>query len=94
MSRHGSGRLADPQRDELALRHPHQLAVLRRAILCFLLGDPAPQQIRIEAMVQGYRRDRNTRLHALLHYLGLELGAMPTSAPYWRALFDSVHVST
>ncbi|KFL24303.1 hypothetical protein DP23_4090 [Ralstonia pickettii] len=62
--------------------------------LCFLLGDPAPQQIRIEAMVQGYRRDRNTRLHALLHCLGLELGAMPTSAPYWRALFDSVHVST
>jgi hypothetical protein len=45
-------------------------------------------------MVQGYRRNRNTRLHAVLHRLGLELGAMPTSALYRRALFDSVHVST
>lgn len=51
-------------------------------------------QIRAHAMVQRYRSNRNTPMQAILDGFSLELGAVPTSASRWCALFDSVHVST
>lgn len=65
-----------------------------RAIQHLVFSDPASQQIRVHAMVQRYRRNRNTPMQAVLNGFSLELGAVPTSASRWCALFDSVHVST
>ncbi len=41
--RHGRCGLADPQRDELGLRHRHHLVLFGRAIPCFFLGGPAAE---------------------------------------------------
>src|SRR5690554_4869421 len=57
---------------------------------------PAPQQVRVELMLQGDPCDRHARTHALGNHRRLELVRVPTAPnpTLGNLSLDSVHVST
>src|SRR5690606_13388740 len=57
---------------------------------------PAPQQVRVELMLQGDPCDRHARTHALGNHRRIELVRVPTAPnpTLGNLSLDSVHVST
>lgn len=73
--RHGPGG-RKPQRDKgIGAGHGHgrQVGPTSLHVRAHALGDPAAQQVRVDAALQRHARHRHTRVQARPHHLGLGL---------------------